>query len=580
MKTFLSVPAEDSELARSFGAQLDTKTGQLFVPQGLALAPFSAWLPASRDSLAISILQGRGVSLSDLLGRVAGAIKTAFEDPVWVRIEISQLQMHSGHLYIAAVDRDQDGKEKAKARAQIWASRVPEIVRKFTGQTGIELASGIKLLVYARPVFKPEYGFSLDIVDIDPNYTLGDMEARLKRIRERLKSEGLAQLNKQLATPADFAHVAVISPPGAAGKGDFQVEASRLEAAGLCRFTYFDAFFQGERAKESLKEAFMTALGVHRNSAFCALVLIRGGGALADLHWLNEYVLAGMVCKFPCPVLVGIGHERDMTILDEYAHRSFGTPSKVIAHIRQQIATRALRGLEDWQVIVHAAQARLALAESRALQKRTEVSTLTERRLAQAETATLRQQESVSRLGTAMLDLAVKQADRLHDAVLTAAGAQVDIMAAKAEHLSMSVKDRAQSTAERVERDVMSAFNSITLAARRSIDGIDEHLQDQWLGVAATADRMLGTATHYVERDMTDTRHFACKALDDAQEQAKDVMATILAHGIDPTLKRGFAVVKDGAGMPISSSEAARQQETMDIQFRDGIVRVKKDAHE
>lgn len=578
MKTFLSVPAEDSELALSCGAQLDAATGQLFVPQGLALAPFSAWLPSSRERLAISILQGRGVSLSDLLGRVAGAIKTAFEDPIWVRIEISQLQMHSGHLYIAAVDRDQDGKEKAKARAQIWASRVPGIVRKFTGQTGIELAAGIKLLVYAKPVFKPEYGFSLDIVDIDPNYTLGDMEARLKRIRERLKFEGLAQRNKQLTTPADFVHVAVISPPDAAGKGDFQVEAGRLDAAGLCRFTYFDAVFQGERAKESLKEAFMAVLGEHRHSAFCALVLIRGGGALADLHWLNEYVLAGMVCKFPCPVLVGIGHERDRTILDEYAHRSFGTPSKVIAYIRQQIATRALRGLEDWQAIVHAAQARLALADSKALQKRTEISTLTERRLAQAETATIRQQESVSRQGTTLLDIAVKQADRLHDIVRTAAGAQIDIIAARAEHLSMSVKDRAQSTAERVERDITGAFNSITLAARRSIDGIDEHLEDQWLGVAATADRMLGTATHHLERDMADTRHFARKALDDAQEQAKDVMTTILAHGIDPTLKRGFAVVKDSTGIPISSSHAAQQQETMNIQFRDGTIRVQKES--
>jgi exodeoxyribonuclease VII large subunit len=124
----------------------------------------------------------------------------------------------------------------------------------------------------------------------------------------------------------------------------------------------------------------------------------------------------------------------------------------------------------------------------------------------------------------------------------------------------------------------MGAFNSITLAARRSIDGIDEHLQDQWLGVAATADRMLGTATHYLERDMADTRHFARKALDDAQEQARDVMATILAHGIDPTLKRGFAVVKDSTGMPISSSQVAQQQETMNIQFRDGTVRVQKES--
>lgn len=578
MKTFLSVPAEDTELAQSFGAVADAQTGQLFVPAGVALAPFSAWLPSAREALAISILQGRGVSLSDLLNRVAGAIKTAFEDPLWIRIEISQLQMHSGHLYIAAVERDQEGKERAKARAQIWASRVPSLIRKFTGQTGIELAAGIKLLVYARPVFKAEYGFSLEIIDIDPNYTLGDMEARLKRIRERLKSEGLAQLNKQLPTPADFFHVAVISPPDAAGKGDFQAEAGRLETAGLCRFTYVDALFQGEKAKESLKDAFIAALSLHRTSAFCALVLIRGGGATTDLHWLNEYVLAGMVCKFPCPVFVGIGHERDTTILDEYAHRSFGTPSKVIAHIRQQIATRALQGLENWMAIAHAAEARLALADSRTSQSRLQISTAVDRRLDQAETAAYRYQDTVKRQGMVVLDAAAKQADRLHETVLNAASSQVDITVARIEHMAMSVQERAYAVTARMEMEAASAFDSITLAARRSIDGIDEHLQNQWLSIAATATRMVGTAEDHSQRDMADIRHFSGKCLEHAQEQSKDLMVTILAHGIDPTLKRGFAVVKDAEGRPISSSKLAKQQSMMEIQFRDGTIRVQKDA--
>lgn len=578
MKTFLSVPVDDGKLAQSFGAQLDPQTGQLFVPPGVALAPFSAWLPSSREALAMSILQGRGVSLTDLLGRVAGAIKTAFDDPLWVRIEISQLQMHSGHLYLAAVERDQEGKERAKARAQIWSNRVPNLIRKFTGQTGIELAAGIKLLVYARPVFKAEYGFSLDIVDIDPNYTLGDMEARLKRIRERLKFEGLAQRNKQLPSPLDFAHVAVISPPDAAGKGDFQAEASRLETARLCRFTYFDAFFQGEKAKESLKDAFMAALTQHRTSGFCALVLIRGGGATTDLHWLNEYVLAGMVCKFPCPVFVGIGHERDTTILDEYAHRSFGTPSKVIAHIRQHIATRALNGLEDWKAIAHAVEARLTLAESKVSQSKFQISVAVDRRLVQAETAAARQRDTVSRQGDALLDGGAKQADRMHETVLSAAGVQVDVMSAKVEHLSTSVQERAQAATARMELEVESAFDSITLAARHSIDGIDEHLQDQWLSIASTADRIVGTAEQQVQRDMTDVRHFSRKCLENAQAFSKDLMTTILAHGIDPTLKRGFAVVKDAAGLPISNREAATRQNTMEIQFRDGIIRVRKEA--
>ncbi|UUZ66199.1 hypothetical protein LP417_34780 (plasmid) [Polaromonas sp. P1-6] len=136
----------------------------------------------------------------------------------------------------------------AKANAVIWQSTANTILPEFRRATGAQLAPGIKLLVRARPVFKAQYGFSLEIDAIDPEYTLGDLEARKREIRARLQAEGVFTANKQVPAPWDFNAVLVIAPEGGAGLGDFQAEANRLETLGICRFTYAFSRFQGEGA--------------------------------------------------------------------------------------------------------------------------------------------------------------------------------------------------------------------------------------------------------------------------------------------------------------------------------------------
>ena len=371
MTTELAVPDHDIARVIALGAVLDTASGQLVVPTGVELQPFYEWLriyPSDcvTELETTALTTQLGMSLSDLLARCGAAIKAAIPSAVWVRIEISQISANGGHLYFIAVERDgTDGREIAKVKAMIWKSSVTKLVSKFSSATGMELAAGIAVLIQVKPQIDARYGLSLQILDIDPSYTLGEREARLKQIRLTLDECGDSLLNKSLSQPDDFFHVGVISPAGAAGLDDFQATAQLLTAAGLCEFIYFEAVFQGDRTKASMKDAFVEAHNMHAQRPFDALVVIRGGGAAADLHWLDELLIARMVCRFHCPVLTGIGHERDRSLLDEYANRSFGTPSKVAAHIRDCIANKALQAHENWSEIAHVSSARLDYAASK-----------------------------------------------------------------------------------------------------------------------------------------------------------------------------------------------------------------------
>lgn len=551
MKTFLSVPDEDTALAVSLGALRDGASGQLYVPRGTALAPFRGWMPAAAGA-DLMIPHEKGLSLTALLQRVSNAIRTAFDEPVWVRLEVNKVGMHGGSLYIEGVERDPAGDQLAKASAVIWSGRVTAIMRKFQEETGIELAAGIKLLVLARPEFKPKHGLNLVVTDIDASYSIGAMAAKLKRIREKLAADGFADLNRKRVTPEDYFHVAVIAPADAAGRGDFKAEADRLEAAGLCRFSYFDAVFQGERAKESIKEAFVTAFQAHARNPFDALAFIRGGGATSDLQWLNEYVLAAMVCRFPAPVFVGVGHERDKTVLDEYAHQSFGTPSKVIAYIRQTIVSRALKAHESWSLIVATARSRLTVGETRAQAAHMQV--------------TQRALRAVDR-GDHKTDEAMRY-------VMTGAGARLDRADTQAENLHASIGERVASAIDAVELAVDIANESIGANAMRLVDLAGTLAAQEWRAIETSAKQRVSGAVADVDRHLEDVTFFARRVLTDTEEHVEDLMAGILAHSIGPTLKRGFAIVKAAGGAPVSSKAAAEQHDTLTIQFRDGDVPV------
>src|SRR5450759_3628628 len=374
-KTYLTVSFNEKDAAKSLGAKWDAVQRQWYVPDGGELAPFSAWLSAgsatgvvstSTDLAALSTVgteltvAKRGISLSQLLAGVSQAVAQAYRAGVWTMVEVVELRINGGHVFIGVSERDRHGAVLAKTSAVIWQSTANSILPEFERATGAQLASGIKLLVRARPVFKPQYGFTLEIDAIDSEYTLGDLEARKREIRERLQAEGVFAANKQLTAPWDFNAVLVVAPVGGAGLGDFQAEANRLEGFGICRFTYAFSRFQGEGAAREICNALQAALQAWPSDSQGspnAVVIIRGWGAVNDLAWLNDYDLTRYVCDLPIPVFTGIGHERDSTVLDEVANVKFDTPSKVIAGIEQTIVKRVTEVRANFeQVTTHASK--------------------------------------------------------------------------------------------------------------------------------------------------------------------------------------------------------------------------------
>lgn len=284
------------------------------------------------------------LSLSEYLATVQEVIRVTFDEAIWVKAEIRNLSIKGGHYYLELAEKEEDtDKVIASCKATIWKFSAAKMVLKFERESGVELSRDLNVLIKVKAVFSPQYGFSVNIEAIDSSYTLGDLARRYQQILERLTSEGLLNKNKLLPTPFDIQNVLVIAPENAAGLGDFKKDADALDQAGVCHFVYHTATFQGNTAATSISEALANALrqwAKDLNTPPDLIVIIRGGGAVNDLAYLNDYNLAALLCKRSVPIWVGIGHEKDRTILDELANRSFDTPSKVIGGIRNLIVER------------------------------------------------------------------------------------------------------------------------------------------------------------------------------------------------------------------------------------------------
>lgn len=285
------------------------------------------------------------LSLSDYLSTVQEVIRLSFDEPVWVKAEIRNLSIKGGHYYLELAEKEEDtDKVIANCKATIWKFTAVKIVLKFERESGIELSKDLNVLIKIKARFDPQYGFSVNIEDIDSSFTLGDIAKRYQQILARLSSEGLVNLNKSLPAPFDIENVLVIAPENAAGLGDFRKDADALNKANVCHFVYHSATFQGNTAANSIMECLSSGLRQWAKDYAIPpdlIVIIRGGGAVNDLAYLNDYDLAALLCKRKVPIWMGIGHEKDRTILDEIAHRSFDTPSKVIAGIRNVISERS-----------------------------------------------------------------------------------------------------------------------------------------------------------------------------------------------------------------------------------------------
>ena len=286
------------------------------------------------------------VTLYELNALVRSVLEQTMSDAYWLEAELSEARLASnGHFYVEFVEKDSSGRSFiAKARGTIWARTYHTIAPLFEHATGERLRAGMKVRVQVTVSFHELYGYSLNVIDIDPTYTLGDMARRRREILEQLEADGILHDNQELELPSLLKRIAIVSSAGAAGYGDFCNQLENNDYGLAFHLQLFPAVMQGEHVEESVLAA-LAAIADEADRWDCA-VIIRGGGATSDLSDFDSYHLAAAITQMPLPVIVGIGHERDETVLDHVAHLSLKTPTAVAAFLIERQASE-LALLED-----------------------------------------------------------------------------------------------------------------------------------------------------------------------------------------------------------------------------------------
>ena len=286
------------------------------------------------------------LSLYELNSIVRSRIESLSAETYWVKAELSELRVSRGHCYIEFVQKAETGNGLvAKARGQVWANRWGLLKTYFEKTTGQALSAGMQVLVSVEPTFHELYGFSLNVIDIDPTFTLGDIARRRMEIIRQLKEEGVAEMNKELPLPRLLQRIAVISSATAAGYGDFsdQLQHNQYGLHFLTRL--FPATMQGDGVEQSIISA-LNAIASDMDS-WDIVVIIRGGGSTSDLSGFDTLALAENVAQFPLPVITGIGHERDDTVIDMVAHTRVKTPTAAAEFLIHHQA-RELAAVEEF----------------------------------------------------------------------------------------------------------------------------------------------------------------------------------------------------------------------------------------
>ena len=267
------------------------------------------------------------LSLLELNALVRRSLEQCLPDEYWIQAELSDVRSNTtGHCYLEFVQKDpRSNNLVAKARGMIWSNIYRLLKPYFEETTGQLFTSGIKVLVKVTVQFHELYGYSLTVLDIDPAYTLGDMARRRREILMQLEEEGVLTLNKELEMPALPQRIAVISSATAAGYGDFCHQLQHNSGGFFFYTELFPALMQGNQVEESVLAALDRIND--RVNEFDVVVIIRGGGATSDLSGFDTYLLATACVQFPLPVITGIGHERDDTVLDSVAHTRVKTPT-------------------------------------------------------------------------------------------------------------------------------------------------------------------------------------------------------------------------------------------------------------
>lgn len=466
----------------------------------------------------------KGISLTQYLNNIGNVISTYVASNQWVVCEIVSFNQSKGHYYFEIIDTNEKSQRTKGNSAILFSSNVFRVFGKFQQKTGVALANGMKVMFMLNAKFDPKFGFSLHIEDINPSFTIGEMEAKANNIRAAMISQKIDKRNKNLLIPEHFFNIAVLSPSGAAGLGDFKVEADLLEKYGLCNFSYFTATFEGSDVEKSIVDAFKK---IHTSGFdnYDCLVFIRGGGAKSSLQYLNEELIIKCVCRTPIPIISGIGHERDKVLVDEYTSLSLDTPSKVIEYI----TNRNLKNIADAEGLVgdifNFSERLILESESKFEKESHQIFTLIEKIIAEFEASTKIDINRINELFTTCLN----------DSEFKALGliSQIESM---------------------FEEKLTSSEHSVSNSVNQIFNFLMEQLNDF-------------ENTSKVEIDkITD---LSLKAIEDAEKHSINLIENI--KELDPTkvLDRGYSIVRGDSGV-ITSIEELNKNNSFKIVMKDG----------
>lgn len=350
------------------------------------------------------------LSLYELNRLIRLTLHRGLSDAYWVQAELSEVrEAYNGHCYIELVQKSEQGNTfVAKARGTIWANIYKMLKPYFENTTGQRFVAGIKVLLQVSVDFHEQYGLSLTVHDIDPTYTLGDMARRRREILMQLESEGVLTLNKELPMPLLAQRVAVISAAGAAGYGDFCDQLMHNPYGFVFYPRLFPAVMQGDRVEESVIAALDSIIS--DDTQWDVVVIIRGGGATSDLSGFDTYLLATNCAQFPLPIITGIGHERDDTVLDVVAHTRVKTPTAAAEFLIARLVDAADALNAQVEALAHVVNMRMRSEEQRLTQIAAQLPFL----FSLAHTRQMHRIEQLeSHLRTSLKQLMVKETHRL-----------------------------------------------------------------------------------------------------------------------------------------------------------------------
>jgi exodeoxyribonuclease VII large subunit len=488
-------------------------------------------------------------SLSNYLAAYVALIR-ANTQTAWVVAEIAEItDRNNSHIYLDLIEQDEAGQIIAKAKAAIWKGTRTKILDEFSkGTGGSKLLKGMEVMVLVRGGMHIQHGFSLVIEGINHQFTLGEAERKLREIRTRLTEDGIIGKNRALVAPTDFTRVVVISPPAAAGLGDFQSHADLLQRAGLCQFEYLSASFQGEGAAGAIVDRISYAISSH--ARIDCIVIIRGGGAQADLMWLNEYVLARAICASPIPVMAGVGHERDKTILDEVSCISFHTPSKLIGHIFNLVTGNAMAASKSWdQIGVQATN----------LHKRI-----------QSDIQSVLQH--ISHLSNASIVRSEIESDRRMEIILLKSNSDVDQATQNIELSIAKIKASTSKHLTTAEHQTSLSNRDVVLTSQKQVDILNQAIGRKKEQIADRA----GSITREIQTQASNSRKImfehAKRIIEQAQSDARTSVQYVLGMGPKRTMQRGFVMAKRTNGKLVMRSEGLVAGDVLALSFSDGEV--------